>query len=127
MPHDERVIVRRNRQGKITKVMVIHSPASPGPKLRLESAGGTPLPRVVRSEEIASAKLPEVLKEMDKETLFETLSYQGIPVGIARRIGWPTPSEGFSGIIPVSGLSERQITQLAELGFKRPSAPPKKD
>jgi len=41
----------------------------------------------------------------------------GIPSGVAAMIGWPAPSHGFSGNIPVGGLTPEQVKQLNTMGY----------
>lgn len=47
----------------------------------------------------------------------EVPMFMGIPSGVAAMIGWPAPSHGFSGNIPVGGLTPEQVKQLNTMGY----------
>jgi hypothetical protein len=64
---NDRVIVRRNRRGEITRIVEIHTPPRPGAKPPAKGAAGPssgPRPRV---EELPSSDLPALLREMQQQ------------------------------------------------------------
>lgn len=66
MPHEQRVIVRRDRQGNVIRVTTIHSPALPSRAPGSPTAPSAPTARRTLVEEVSAADLPRLLQELEK-------------------------------------------------------------
>lgn len=67
MPTDTRILVRRNRDGKIVRILTIHAPRVPGSADAAADASALPLASKPLLQEVSSTELEALLKELEEQ------------------------------------------------------------